>query len=117
AQPDMAVTFSGGAGPLRQKVNGDVIRLTPLPEFDEDGEPLPPGPDRTLLLRGERAALAVVRFARGETDLVLGGRYGDLPIARMGVPRTRDVRIDPAEGLFGLMLVGDAPFFTNPDIR
>uniref|UniRef100_UPI0014461253 ABC transporter substrate-binding protein n=1 Tax=Sphingomonas flavalba TaxID=2559804 RepID=UPI0014461253 len=117
AQPDMAVIAAGGAGPLRQKAEGGVIRLTPLPEFDEDGEPLPPGPDRTLLLRGERAALAVVRFTRGETDLVLGGRYGDLPIARMGVPRTRDVRIDPAEGLFGLMVAGDAPFFADPDIR
>jgi oligopeptide transport system substrate-binding protein len=82
AQPEMAIILGGGGGSGPYQLAGDAdgaARLT-LPR-GEEGE-APEGP--AILLRGERSAAAVARFARGEADLVTGGTIGDLPIARAG---------------------------------
>lgn len=55
-----------------------------------------------VLLRAERVGRAVVRFRDGDSALVLGGTFADLPVVRAaGVPRAL-LHFDPATGLFGL---------------
>jgi len=54
-----------------------------------------------VLLRTESVGRAVVRFVSGESALVLGGTFNDLPVARAGKPRRGTLRFDPATGLFG----------------
>lgn len=101
AQPEMAVILGGGGGgtgPYQIAGEaGGAARLV-LPR-GEDGEAAP-GP--AVLLRGERSAAAVARFAGGEADLVLGGTLGDLPIARAAEQPNARLVFDPVQGMLGL---------------
>ena len=102
AQPDMAIIRAGqGTGPFTaEPAEPGVVRLR-WPEPDEEGEsPAAATPD--ILLRGERAALAVARFDAGLTALVTGGTFVDLPIARAAAPPAAALRVDPVNGLVGL---------------
>ncbi|MEA3048907.1 MAG: peptide/nickel transport system substrate-binding protein [Sphingomonadales bacterium] len=99
AQPEMAIVRGGaGSGPFVAAPSGDAFLLT-APRRDDEDEDTAATP---VLLRGEPAARAVARFEAGESQLVLGGTFGDLPIARAAdVPRGSLV-FDPVAGLFGL---------------
>jgi len=93
AQPEFAV---GGAADFRPgKPERDAVRLDPRPGDDA------PAP---ILLRTERVGRAVVRFQNGDADLVTGGSFDDLPVARAAQPDRRQLRFDPATGLFGFAI-------------
>lgn len=114
AQPEMAVILGGlGTGPYQIGGTSGGAPLLSLPS-GEDGEP-PDGPP--ILLRGDGAARAVARFAAGETELVLGGTAGDLPLARAaGQPNARLV-LDPVQGLFGLSFASREGPLGDPAVR
>jgi oligopeptide transport system substrate-binding protein len=101
AHPEMAVLENGlGAGPYRLGDSGPAGVRLELPRGEDEDAPAET-PD--LLLRGERSAIAVARFAAGESDLVLGGTTGDLAIVRTAdLPAARLV-FDPVGGMFGLV--------------
>ncbi|HET9639951.1 MAG TPA: ABC transporter substrate-binding protein [Allosphingosinicella sp.] len=114
AQPEMAVIRGGeGSGPYRAERRPDgSVQLVPL-ETGEEGDPAAP----PLLIRGEGAATATARFAERQADLVLGGTYGDLPLARAaGVPAAQ-LRFDPVTGLFGLAFTAAEGPFARMEIR
>ncbi|WP_253201441.1 ABC transporter substrate-binding protein [Sphingomonas quercus] len=124
AQPEFAVMQDDeGSGPYLASVAKDgAIVLRPRvmqdPEADP-GAPLQTDAD-TIRLRGERVAAAVVRFAMGRSDGVLGGRFVDLPIAHAASELPPGaLRFDPATGLFGLTFA-EAPsdsFIGTPTVR
>ncbi len=102
AQPALAM---GGVnrGPFAISFVGrGIVALRPLADPDSDpDDPMVPRPP-IVHLRGERAAMAVARFASGDSRLLLGGRFQDLPIARAtSLPRNA-LHFDPVHGLFGL---------------
>ena len=74
------------------KRTGSQVMLNPRPG---DGASSP------VLLRVERVGRAVARFQNGESDLVTGGTFADLPVANAAKPDRRSLRFDPATGLFG----------------
>lgn len=119
AQPQMAIlSRDGGTGPYRTRRWGQAMMLTPLDiHTDDNGDPLPVPPRDTRLLRAERSALAIVRFREGEAALVLGGRYSDLPMVLRARIDQDDIRIDPVQGLLGLAVTGDGPFFDDAAVR
>jgi peptide/nickel transport system substrate-binding protein len=102
AQPEFAlVRESQGSGPFRiadRRVRGGALRLERrvlVPDGEEDRV-------EELRLSGAGAPDAIRSFAAGETDLVLGGNFANLPFTRSaGLPRGA-LRFDPAAGLFGL---------------
>jgi len=107
AQPQMAIlSREGGTGPYRREerdgVRAGALVLTPVERVtNESGDELPVPPWQTRIVRPERAALAITRFQQDKADLVLGGRFSDLPLlVPAGVDRD-DVRIDPVQGLLG----------------
>lgn len=115
AQPELAMVRDGvGTGPYRvaSRESGRVTLERDVPGPDDDE----PRRER-VVLRGENAALSVARFARGGTDLVLGGRLGDLPIARAATPPAQALRFDPAAGLFGLSVVDDNGALADAGVR
>jgi oligopeptide transport system substrate-binding protein len=114
AQPEMAILRSnGGTGPYRlARMEGPAARLE-LPR-GEDEEAAREGPD--ILLRGERGALAVARFAQAQADMVVGGTAGDLPIARAADLTASQLAFDPVNGLFGLAFTR-SPALADPAIR
>lgn len=115
AQPELAIVQNGlGTGPYR--VRGAEAGGTRLSFIrGEDEEVRAETPD--ILLRGERSAIAVARFAADEAELVVGGTAGDLPIARAAdLPANRLV-LDPVGGMFGLAFTAGAPQIDDPAVR
>ncbi|HEX8214602.1 MAG TPA: ABC transporter substrate-binding protein, partial [Allosphingosinicella sp.] len=108
AQPELAILRrSKGTGPFHAVAEQGHLALHLPPGEEEDGEQTEEEDHKTgLLLRGERAGLAVARFKQGEADLVIGGNAGDLPIARAAEPAADALRFDPVAGLFGLSFGG-----------
>lgn len=117
AQPELAILRGrAGGGPFTlagEPAENGALRLTREIAAGEDAKPQ----EQTVLLTGSSAAKAVQAFAGGETDLVLGGTFADLPEAqRAGLPRGR-LRFDPASGLFGLVPVRSGDALDDPEIR
>lgn len=119
AQPEFAILRRpklAGTGPF--DTVGPASR-TPLlrPAFDpmravDEAEEADPADD--VRLYGERAAVALARFAARESDLILGGTFSDWPLlAYAGIAPT-NVRIDPAVGLFGFAIVSEEGFTAAP---
>jgi peptide/nickel transport system substrate-binding protein len=94
AGPDYAV---GARGPMLAQARGPAVVLL-RPEAGADPRPMP------VLLRAEPAGRAVARFVAGRSDLVLGGRFTDLPVARAAGTKRGALRFDPATGLLGFVL-------------
>src|SRR6185295_15825020 len=56
-------------------------------------------------------------FAAGDSDLVLGGTFADLPFAqRARLPRN-SLRFDPASGLFGFVPARAGTVLDEPAVR
>lgn len=125
AQPELAILHRGeGSGPYRAapQPGGAVLIAPPRREDEEEDEEAAAGEeedfsDPPTLLRGESAGRAVARFALGQADLVLGGRLGDLPLARAaGVPESA-LAFDPVSGLFGLAFARNDGLFGEAEAR
>lgn len=121
AQPELALVrggAAGGAGPFRRRDGArDGILLTPALDPDRDPEEERPTPEQNVLLRGERAAMAILRFVERHSDLVTGGTLDDWPVLQAANPAPANVRIDPAAGLFGLAIARRDGFLADPDNR
>ena len=115
AHPELAIIQQGaGTGPYRMAPAGPAgVRLRqPRGEEEEAGEDAP-----EILLRGERAALAVARFAGGQRVLVVGGTIVDLPLARAAELPAAAFVFDPVSGLFGLSFAARAGPLADPAVR
>lgn len=116
AQPEMAI-FKGdaGSGPFVAKRLWDTaarLQLLRAPDADPSDPPA-----RPLLLHGDPPGRAVARFARGYADLVLGGRFTDLPVVRQAKLAPETLHLDPVDGLFGLAIVSNDGFLALPANR
>jgi peptide/nickel transport system substrate-binding protein len=116
AQPEMAIVRNGyGSGPFAMdgKTPDGAIRLERTIEFVETDETR----EDKVRLSGKPADEAVAAFIAGKADLVVGGTFADLPIARQ-VKRPRGaLRFDPASGLFGLAPGGRRGAFHSQEWR
>lgn len=118
AQPELAIIGrDAGTGPFRAgPPSHGVLTLTPTVEPAEDADEDDVSRAQ-VRLRPERAALAVARFAGGDSALVLGGRFADLPVARAASLPPRTLRFDPVAGLFGLAIVDNRGFLGSAEGR
>jgi peptide/nickel transport system substrate-binding protein len=97
----MAVTRrDGGTGPLR--LVGGSLRPVPDPAALPEDADRPERAEDAVRLTPERTARALLRFQDGSSDVVTGGGLSDWPLVTAAGLRSRDVRRDPASGLFGL---------------
>jgi peptide/nickel transport system substrate-binding protein len=115
AQPELAIFQTRtlrGTGPfeLGQPMR-EVQLLRPVRTL-EDEDAAPRAADR-VELRGDTAARAVLRFTRGDIDLVLGGGVVDWPLLAIAQVAPASVRVDPAAGLFGLAVARREGFLAD----
>jgi oligopeptide transport system substrate-binding protein len=117
AQPELGIARGGnGTGPFRlapERGPKGELRLTrEVTSSDEET-----AAREEVLLSGATAQKAVAGFGSGDSDLVLGGTFVDLPWAQ-GVKLPRgSLRFDPASGLFGLVPTRSAGPFASADMR
>ncbi|MES2001344.1 MAG: ABC transporter substrate-binding protein [Pseudomonadota bacterium] len=113
AQPEFAIIRRGsGTGPFTLEPNhgeGGALSLTRAILANDDEQER----KEHILLKGGKAEQAIADFAGGKTDLVLGGRFADLPLTKRAELARGTLRFDPASGLFGLVpMRRDGPFAT-----
>ena len=117
AQPELGIQRNGqGTGPFTvDPVPGSKGELRLVREIlSADGEV---SRREEVLLGAASSRDAVISFARGESHLLLGGTFVDLPFARaVRLPRG-SLRFDPASGLFGLVPASADGPFSEPDVR
>ena len=118
AQPELAIVRVGrsaGTGPLQPSGPAGSPLLRPVADLSR-----PDGDDRAdmvsadVRLLGERAAIAVARFADRRADLVAGGTFADFPLVQAAAIPAAQVRVDPAQGLFGLLVTNREGFLADP---
>jgi ABC-type transport system substrate-binding protein len=120
AQPELGLQQRGrGAGPMQLKREKAVATLT-MREPDALG--LPVDPDwqdriRTLMLQALPAKAALERYNRGEVNAVLGGRIEHFPLVDAAGLSRGAIQLDPVTGLFGLAVVHDDGFLSEPANR
>lgn len=119
AQPELGIAKAGaGTGPWDFAGRGRPLTLTPHPGEMLLEDDVPATLDTAkITLRGERAAMAISRFRDVRGGMVTGGTIADWPIVRVSQLRTSLVRIDPAQGLFGLAATRVRPFIKDDDMR
>ncbi len=87
----------GAIAPGKSQPNGALRLEREMPIPDSENEQR-----EALSIAATQARPAVAAFRKGQTDLVLGGTFDDLPAARIaGIAKTA-LRFDPVSGLFGL---------------
>lgn len=116
AQPEFSIVREGqGTGPfvVAKDSKPDALKLQrTVEDLDEESVAR-----EEVMLGGQPARAAVTAFLKGETDLVLGGTYADLPFARVEQMPRNALRFDPAAGLFGLVPArADGPA-ADPELR
>ncbi|WP_454280122.1 ABC transporter substrate-binding protein [Sphingomonas sp. Marseille-Q8236] len=121
AQPEMAIIDRSrhGTGPFHIVRAGPPPLLRPIPdprrvEPDDDATP---APEDDVRLIAESPARAILRFAKGRSDLMLGGRFTDWPFLDAVQINPTAVRVDPAAGLFGLAIASRDGFLGEPANR
>jgi len=123
AQPEMAVFRArppGGSGPFRiTDIYHDGVMLRPATDLNRspDDDTPEPGSEANVRLIGERASLAIARFAAHKSDLVSGGTFADWPLLQFSGVAPINQKIDPAAGLFGLAIANRNGFLGDPDNR
>jgi oligopeptide transport system substrate-binding protein len=116
AQPELAILRGGeGTGPF------SVTRSGPSGPLRLTREIASPDEERTVrdtvLLGGADAPAAVRAFVAGQSDLVLGGTFADLPYAERARLSRGSLTFDPASGLWGLAPVSAGGPLDQPEIR
>ncbi|MBO9519671.1 MAG: peptide ABC transporter substrate-binding protein [Porphyrobacter sp.] len=109
AQPELALSHGqkgDGAGEMRLVRDGNLATLTMKPPAERG---IPEERDwqsfvRQIELRPADPKAAIERFDRGDIDVVLGGQIGALPLVDTGPLSRGTVRLEPAIGLFGLLV-------------
>lgn len=120
AQPELGLERNGrGTGPFDLTQQDGQAVLTPVPPSTRG---LPEAEEWRATMREIRvealsATDAVEGFNTGRFDLVLNGTVADLPLANVGALSSGTVRLDAAQGLFGLEFSHDDGFLANPANR
>ncbi|MEG3174834.1 ABC transporter substrate-binding protein [Sphingomonas sp. RB3P16] len=123
AQPELAIFRlrpPAGSGPFRitaQRRRQVTLRPAFDPARSPDDDVAEPPAAATVRLIGERAARAIVRFDRRESDLVSGGTFADWPLVLLTQIAPVNRRFDPTVGMFGLSVATRDGVLSDPANR
>ncbi len=115
AQPEMGLIHTGfGSGPMQAKKELEHMRMRHV-TFEEDGKIATD--DAWVVLNNMQAPLALARFIEGDTDLIIGGQFQDLPYVTASAIEENLLSFDPVPGLFGLLFVEDSDYLADEEVR
>ena len=120
AQSELGLLHHGkGDGPMALARQGTLALLTPIPPEKRGLAPVDGWADaaRPISLRGSDAADAIAAFSAGKADVVLGGSFNELPLARHSHLGKTTPRPDPVAGLFGLAVTRANGLLATPQLR
>jgi len=114
AQPEMGIRVDGRvSGPLKLENPSSPAELSILPITPDQQERLNQLDAAPILVRSDQPAKGVELFRTGRADMVLGGRFENLPLVNVAaIPRSR-LQLDPTPGLFGLVITNDQGFLSE----
>ena len=119
AQPELAITRKGESiGPMRLERSDDVAILRPTPP-GELGLPERPGddPGKSVRLWAASGKQANEAFSGGDAAALLDGTLFTLPLADTGPLSRGTIRLDPAIGLFGMIVTNEQGFLAEVENR
>ncbi len=115
AQPEFGLIHkANGSGPMTaERISGNLQLRNRLEEsngaiaLDEN----------RITLTAHSPSRSLARFALGQNDLVLNGKFEHLPLLTATDGNEAQTRFDAVPGLFGLLVTADGPFLSNPSNR
>lgn len=122
AQPELGFVKNGsGTGPMIASRDDDqpLIRLNVLPP-EQRGFPARDNWQenvRAVHVQAMPADRAVEAFSDGEVDVLLNGRLSSFPLSQLGPLSRGAIQVDPALGLFGLVVRNDNGLLADPERR
>lgn len=122
AQPELGLVRNGaGAGPMAMSRDDDSrqVMLSALPPESRGLPPLEDWEDtaQSLMFEAMPAERALAAFSDGEIDLVLNGRLANFPQVQLGPLSRGTIQLDPAWGLFGLLVTNTDGLLADPARR
>ena len=119
AQPELAIMHDGESiAPMRLEREGDLAILRPTPPESiglPEREPEELG--KTVRLRALPGVQANEAFSQGKAAALLDGTVFTLPLADTGPLSRGTIRLDPALGLFGMLVSNEQGFFAEVENR
>jgi peptide/nickel transport system substrate-binding protein/oligopeptide transport system substrate-binding protein len=111
AQPEFGMIHrANGSGPMiAERIAGNLQLRNRTDEIDGTIAL----DDKRVILAAHSPSRALARFAVGQSDLVLNGRFEHLPLLTATEGNEAGTRFDAVPGLFGLLVTGDGPFLSN----
>ena len=119
AQPELAIMHDGESiAPMRLEREGDLAILRPTPpESIGLPEREPDELGKTVRLRALPGVQANEAFSQGKAAALLDGTVFTLPLADTGPLSRGTIRLDPALGLFGMLVSNEQGFFAEVENR
>ncbi len=115
AQPELGITNKGaGSGPMQALKQTNLMRLHDI-LYDEEGQI--ELKENWVALQNNKAPDALARYIMGDTDLLIGGHFSNLPyFAASGIDEEL-LLYDPVPGLFGFLFVEDSDYLASSEVR
>jgi len=115
AQPEMGLINDGfGSGPMQANKQLEHMRLR---KIQYDGQGNITTSEAWVVLNNKQTPDALSRFIHGDTDLILGGKFQDLPYFTASDIDEGLLVFDPVPGLFGLLFVEDRGPLIDETVR
>lgn len=115
AQPELGIIHNGtGSGPMQAQKQLEHMRLRHI-DYADDGKII--SDDAWLVLNNKKTPIALARYINGDTDLIMGGGFHDLPYFTASEIDEETLNFDPVPGLFGFLFVEDDSYLSSQEVR
>ena len=115
AQPELGITNKGaGSGPMQAVKKTNWMQLHDI-LYDEEGQI--DLDEKWVALQNNNAPDALARYIVGDTDLILGGRFTELPYFTASGIDEELLLYDPVPGLFGFLFVKNSDYLASSEVR
>ena len=115
ALPEFGIVHKSiGSGPMIARTQGRSMMLRLRVEANSQEMVLS---EKRLFLSARKPATALARILEGESDLILGGTFDQIPLIAAAAPEDALIENTNVLGQFGLLVEGSGPFLSSQENR